>query len=50
MDVTDESSIEAAAKLLSAETGGRLDIILNTAGILHDQNEPSVQVRSSTFA
>ena len=46
MDVTDESSVEDAARRLSAETAGRLDLIVNTAGILHDQNEPSVQVLS----
>lgn len=44
MDVTDEASVQAAAKRISDETGERIDVLLNTAGILHDQHEPTSEV------
>jgi NAD(P)-dependent dehydrogenase (short-subunit alcohol dehydrogenase family) len=33
LDVTDEDSVTAAAALVSAATGGRLDVLINNAGI-----------------
>ena len=36
LDVTDEESIEVAAKRVKEATGGTLDLLLNTAGLLHD--------------
>ena len=33
LDVTDEDSVIAAAGLVAAETGGRLDVLINNAGI-----------------
>jgi len=39
MDVTNEESVQEAAS--KASNRGRVDLLLNTAGILHDQNEPT---------
>ena len=36
LDVTDEESIEVAARRVEDVTGGTLDLLLNTAGLLHD--------------
>ena len=33
LDVTDEDSVTAAAELVAAATGGRLDVLINNAGI-----------------
>jgi NAD(P)-dependent dehydrogenase (short-subunit alcohol dehydrogenase family) len=33
LDVTDEASVAAAAALVAAATGGRLDVLINNAGI-----------------
>lgn len=33
LDVTDEDSVSAAAALVAAATGGRLDVLINNAGI-----------------
>ncbi|WP_240139330.1 SDR family oxidoreductase [Streptomyces sp. MUM 178J] len=33
LDVTDEDSVKAAAEFVRAETGGRLDVLVNNAGI-----------------
>jgi NAD(P)-dependent dehydrogenase (short-subunit alcohol dehydrogenase family) len=33
LDVTDEDSVTAAAELVAAATGGRLDVLVNNAGI-----------------
>jgi NAD(P)-dependent dehydrogenase (short-subunit alcohol dehydrogenase family) len=33
LDVTDEDSVTAAAALIAAATGGRLDVLINNAGI-----------------
>ncbi|KAI1380462.1 NAD(P)-binding protein [Hypoxylon crocopeplum] len=36
LDVTDENSIKAAAETISKEFGGKLDVMVNNAGYLHD--------------
>src|SRR6516225_5437890 len=33
LDVTDDASVTAAAALVTAATGGRLDVLINNAGI-----------------
>lgn len=40
LEVTDEASVAAAAAQIRAHTGARVDLVVNTAGILHDVNEP----------
>lgn len=42
LDVTDEESVAAAAKLIEHEYG-RLDVLVNNAGILLDQDKPSTE-------
>jgi len=39
MDLGDESSVQSAVAKISEATGGRVDILINTVGILHDQQE-----------
>ena len=41
LDVTDQESIEAAARKITQEFGGRLDILVNNAGVALDFNPPS---------
>jgi len=41
LDVTDQVSIEAAARKITQEFGGRLDILVNNAGVALDLNPPS---------
>lgn len=45
MDVTNEQSIISAAALIRDRSGGRVDLLVNTAGILHDASEPSCEGR-----
>ena len=37
LDVTDEDSVAAAAETVVAATGGRLDVLINNAGIAGDR-------------
>jgi NAD(P)-dependent dehydrogenase (short-subunit alcohol dehydrogenase family) len=41
LDVTDHESIEVAARKITQEFGGRLDILINNAGVAPDRNPPS---------
>jgi NAD(P)-dependent dehydrogenase (short-subunit alcohol dehydrogenase family) len=41
LDVTDQASMEAAARKIAQEFGGRLDILVNNAGVAPDLNPPS---------
>ena len=45
LEVTDETSVAAAASVIRDHSGGRVDLVVNTAGILHDVNEPSNEGR-----
>ena len=45
MDVTNEQSVSSAAALIRDRSGGRVDLLVNTAGILHDASEPSSEGR-----
>ena len=45
LDVTNEGSVIAAAARIRENSQGRVDIVVNTAGILHDVSEPSSQGR-----
>ena len=45
MDVTDEESVAAAAAIVRDLSGARVDLLINTAGILHDTSESSSQGR-----
>lgn len=45
LDVTHEDSVVAAAATIRELSGARVDLIVNTAGILHDMSEPSSQGR-----
>lgn len=36
LDVTDEDAVQRAAAVVSSESVGRLDLLLNVAGVLHD--------------
>ena len=45
VEVTDEASVAAAAAHIRALTGARVDLVVNTAGILHDVNEPASRGR-----
>ena len=36
LDVCDEGTVESAAAAVASESGGRLDLLLNVAGVLHD--------------
>ncbi|KAH6896004.1 hypothetical protein B0T10DRAFT_365127, partial [Thelonectria olida] len=35
VDVTSSKSIEAAAQMIRAKTGGTLDVLINNAGLIH---------------
>lgn len=49
-DVTDEASLEQLARSIAAD-GGRLNLVLNTAGLLHDAGlAPEKTVRQVTLA
>lgn len=53
LDVTDQQSIEAAARKITQEFGGRLDILVNNAGVALDFNPPSqtdLEKLKATFA
>ena len=41
LDVTDRASVEAVAQLIERDFGGRLDVLVNNAGIALDRNPPS---------
>jgi len=45
LDVTREDSVIAAAATIRDFSGARVDLLVNTAGILHDISEPSSQGR-----
>ncbi|MBU9722758.1 MULTISPECIES: SDR family NAD(P)-dependent oxidoreductase [Bacillaceae] len=38
LDVTDQSSVDNAAKYIEEQTGGKLDIVLNNAGLYKDRS------------
>ncbi|MHB1572271.1 MAG: SDR family NAD(P)-dependent oxidoreductase [Solirubrobacteraceae bacterium] len=46
LDVTDEDSVTAAAALVAAATGGRLDVLINNAGIA-GARKPASEVTAS---
>jgi NAD(P)-dependent dehydrogenase (short-subunit alcohol dehydrogenase family) len=41
LDVTDRASVEAVAQQIERDFGGRLDVLVNNAGIALDRNPPS---------
>lgn len=45
LDVTNEDSVIAAAETIRKSSHGRADLVVNTAGILHDISEPSSEGR-----
>ena len=45
LDVLNEGSINAAAQSVE-KTHGRVDLLINTAGILHSQDAPTLPERS----
>jgi hypothetical protein len=46
LDVCDEASVEAAAAAIRVLSGGRVDLVVNTAGVLHDVSEPGSNGRN----
>jgi hypothetical protein len=46
LDVCDEASVEAAAAAIRVLSGGRVDLVVNTAGVLHDVSEPGSHGRN----
>jgi len=46
MDVTEEASVSEAAEKLKEVSGGRLDFLINTAGILHDKSTSRMPERN----
>lgn len=46
MDITDEKSVEEAAAEARELTGGRLDLVINTAGILHRKDDGKMPERN----
>lgn len=45
LDVTNEDSVIAASETIRKSSQGRADLVVNTAGILHDISEPSSEGR-----
>eukprot|EP00316_Scyphosphaera_apsteinii_P001864 CAMPEP_0119330572 /NCGR_PEP_ID=MMETSP1333-20130426/78525_1 /TAXON_ID=418940 /ORGANISM="Scyphosphaera apsteinii, Strain RCC1455" /LENGTH=292 /DNA_ID=CAMNT_0007339975 /DNA_START=30 /DNA_END=908 /DNA_ORIENTATION=+ len=49
VDVTDEHSIQTAAQVVGSRSGGRVDLLLNTVGVLHEgRNTPERSIRAVT--
>ena len=48
LDVADPASIEAAARWIDGRFGGRLDVLINHAGVILDRS-PSSHAESATF-
>jgi hypothetical protein len=46
LDVIDEASVAAAAAAIRVLSGGRVDLVVNTAGVLHDVSEPGSHGRN----
>jgi NAD(P)-dependent dehydrogenase (short-subunit alcohol dehydrogenase family) len=49
IDVTDEASIEAAARRVEGEFGGKLDVLVNNAGIALDGRRPASEMNVETL-
>lgn len=45
IDVADEDSVQRAAKIVAAETGGVLHVLVNNAGIILDRTRPPGEAR-----